>query len=172
MGFSRQECWSGLPFPSPRGSSRPRARTQVSRVAGGFFIDWTSRKAQEYCSGWPIPPPGDLPDPGIEPGSPASQVFSLPAEPPGKPEFYRKEGQNAEKQIFTSVGQISFLPTTCLPGQLQRDFSLSSDMTGVLRIYVTIRTPISLPSIFLSDMKLIKLNAFAVVGKEYCFKHI
>ena len=34
--------------------------------------------------------PGDLPDPGIELGSPALQADSLPAEPPGKPsdEFY------------------------------------------------------------------------------------
>ena len=40
MGFSRQEYWSWLPFPSP----------------------------------------GDLPDPGIEPGSPALQVDSLPTE--------------------------------------------------------------------------------------------
>ena len=45
MGFSRQECWSGLPFPSP----------------------------------------GDLPNPGIEPGSPALQADALPSEPPGKP---------------------------------------------------------------------------------------
>ena len=45
MGFSRQECWSGLPFPSPR----------------------------------------DLPDPGIEPRSPAFQADALPSEPPGKP---------------------------------------------------------------------------------------
>ena len=37
MGFSRQEYWSGLPFPSP----------------------------------------GDLPDPGIEPGSPTLQAYSL-----------------------------------------------------------------------------------------------
>ena len=44
MGFSRQEYWSGLPFPSL----------------------------------------GDLPDPGIEPGSPALQADSLPTEPPGK----------------------------------------------------------------------------------------
>ena len=42
MGFSRQEYWSGLPFPSP----------------------------------------GDLPNPGIEPGSPALQGDSLPSEPP------------------------------------------------------------------------------------------
>ena len=44
MGFSRQEYWSGLPFPSP----------------------------------------GDLPDPGIEPGSPALDVDTLTSEPPGK----------------------------------------------------------------------------------------
>ena len=31
-----------------------------------------------------IPPPGDLPDPGIEPWSPALQVDYLPSEPPGK----------------------------------------------------------------------------------------
>ena len=42
MGFSRQECWSGLPLPSP----------------------------------------GDLPDPGIEPRSPALQVDALLSEPP------------------------------------------------------------------------------------------
>ena len=44
MGFSRQEYWSRLPFPSP----------------------------------------GDLPDPGIKPRSPALQPDSLPSEPPGK----------------------------------------------------------------------------------------
>ena len=45
MGFSRQEYWSGLPFPSP----------------------------------------GDLPDPGIEPRSPALQADALTSEPPGMP---------------------------------------------------------------------------------------
>ena len=44
MGFSRQEYWSELPFPSP----------------------------------------GDLPDPGIEPGSLALQAETLTSEPPGK----------------------------------------------------------------------------------------
>ena len=48
MGFSRQECWSGLPFP----------------------------------------PPGDLPDPEVEPAclvSPSlSKGDSLPTVPPGK----------------------------------------------------------------------------------------
>ena len=40
---------------------------------------------QEYWSGLPFPPPGDLPDPGIEPTSPALQADSLPSEPLGKP---------------------------------------------------------------------------------------
>ena len=40
---------------------------------------------QEYWSGLPFPSPGDLPDPGIEPMSPALQVDSLPSEAPGKP---------------------------------------------------------------------------------------
>ena len=40
---------------------------------------------QEYCSGLPFPSPGDLPDPGIEPGSPTLQADALTSEPPGKP---------------------------------------------------------------------------------------
>ena len=39
---------------------------------------------QEQWSGVPFPSPGDLPDPGIEPGFPALKVDSLPSEPPGK----------------------------------------------------------------------------------------
>ena len=40
---------------------------------------------QEYRSGLPFPSPEDLPNPGIQPGTPALQVDSLPAEQPGKP---------------------------------------------------------------------------------------
>ena len=40
---------------------------------------------QEYWSGLLFPSPGDLPDPGIKPRSPALQVDSLATEPPGKP---------------------------------------------------------------------------------------
>ena len=41
----------------------------------------------EYWSGLLGPPPGDLPNPGIQPGSPALQAGSLPSEPPGKPQI-------------------------------------------------------------------------------------
>ena len=43
---------------------------------------------QEYWSGLPCPSPGNLPNPGIEPVSPALQANSSPSEPPGKPLFY------------------------------------------------------------------------------------
>ena len=56
MGFSRQECQSGLPFPSP----------------------------------------GDLPDPGIKPESPALQADTLPSEPPGKPQYQFVHPQNGD----------------------------------------------------------------------------
>ena len=39
----------------------------------------------EYWSGEPFPSPGDLPNPEIEPRSPALQADSLLPEPPGKP---------------------------------------------------------------------------------------
>ena len=38
---------------------------------------------QEYWSGVPLPSPGDLPDPGIEPGSPPLEADALTSEPPG-----------------------------------------------------------------------------------------
>ena len=50
----------------------------------------------EYWSGWPFPSPGDLPNPGIKPRSPALQVYSLLAEPQGKPKN-------------TGVGSLSLL---------------------------------------------------------------
>ena len=59
-----------------------------------FVIPWTvvyqaslsmGFSRQEYWSGLPFPSPGDLPDPGIKPRSPALQADALPSEPPGKP---------------------------------------------------------------------------------------
>ena len=45
---------------------------------------------QEYWSGLPLPSPGDLPNPGIKPGSPTLQADALPSEPPGKLSLYMK----------------------------------------------------------------------------------
>ena len=45
----------------------------------------TEFSRQEYWSGLPLPSPGDLPNPGIEPRFPTLQADSLPSGPPGKP---------------------------------------------------------------------------------------
>ena len=66
MGFSRQEYWSGLPFPSP----------------------------------------GDLPNPGIEPGSPALRADALPSEPPGK--TLRSKNNNQILKDFKRKGRLCF----------------------------------------------------------------
>ena len=58
-----------------------------SKVSDSFATPWTvARQAplslgfarHEYWSGLPFPPPGDLPNPGIKPASPALQAYSLP----------------------------------------------------------------------------------------------
>ena len=62
-----------------------------------FVTPWTVARGAPLCSwdfpgkntGVGCPPPGDLPDPGIEPTSPvapALQADSLPLSPPGKPQ--------------------------------------------------------------------------------------
>ena len=49
----------------------------------------------EYWSGWPCPSSGDLPNPGIKPRSPSLQADSLPAEPPGKSNWYLGHAQSS-----------------------------------------------------------------------------
>ena len=45
MGFSRQEYWNGVPFPSPGESSQSRDWTRVSRITGRFFTTCVTREA-------------------------------------------------------------------------------------------------------------------------------
>ena len=45
----------------------------------------TEFSRQEYWSGLPLPSPGDLPDPGIEPRSLTLPADALPSEPTVKP---------------------------------------------------------------------------------------
>ena len=55
-----------------------------------YFLQGVYISKQEYWSGLPFPSPEHLPDPGIEPGSPALQADSSPSEPPGKPRVVKK----------------------------------------------------------------------------------
>ena len=95
---------------------------QVSRIAGGFFISWTTREAQEYWNGLPIPSSVDLPDPGIKPESPALQEDSLPTELSGKPWGNRVASQRVSKYLLIfAVENFDNYCTLTLPS---RDCSL------------------------------------------------
>ena len=54
-----------------------------------FLYPWEFSR-QEYWSGWPCPPPGDLPNPRSEPQSPALQADNLLSEPPGEVKVVKK----------------------------------------------------------------------------------
>ena len=100
MGFSRQEYWSGLPFPFPEDLPNPGIEPGSPALQVDSLPTWAIRKVkvkslshvrlfvtpwtvayhtppsmgfsrQEYRSGLPFPSSEDLPDPGIEPGSSA-----------------------------------------------------------------------------------------------------
>ena len=58
---------------------------------------------QEDCNELPFHSPGDLPDPGIEPGSLVLQINSSLSEPPGKPIVWTIEQNNKEIPYFTIV---------------------------------------------------------------------
>ena len=77
MGFSRQGCWSGSPFPSP----------------------------------------GDFPDPGIQPESPALQADSLPSEPSGKdrsPKSHHLSKFTVGK-VLGAIHSVTQFLSTCEP---------------------------------------------------------
>ena len=79
-GIFQARILEWVAFLFSRGSSQPRDQTQVSCIGSGFFTTWATREAQEYWSGYPIPSPEDLPNPGIEQGSPVLQANPLPTE--------------------------------------------------------------------------------------------
>ena len=80
MGILQARIQEWVAMTSSTGSSQPRDQAQVSCTAGRFFTIWATKEAQEYWSGYPIPSPGDLLDPGIEPTPLALQADYLPAE--------------------------------------------------------------------------------------------
>ena len=58
---------------------------------------------QEYWSEWPFPSPGDLPDPGIEPKSPALQADALTSEPPGVQSLSQEDPLEKELATHSSI---------------------------------------------------------------------
>ena len=70
---------------------------------------------QEYWSGLPFFSPGDLPDPGIKPGTPALQVDSLPSEPPGKLYLTWNQSVQFSRSVMSDSLQPHGLPHASPP---------------------------------------------------------
>ena len=70
---------------------------------------------QEYWSGLPFPSPGDLPDPGIEPGPPALEADALTSEPPGKPQKAQRRHQR--KLMVVIAIAVGLSASFCARGQ-------------------------------------------------------
>ena len=104
-GILQARILEWVAFPFSRGSSQPRDRT-------GWILYQLNYKGIPRILEWvAIPSPVDLPDLGIEPGTPELQVDSLPTELPRKPKN-------------TGVGSLSLLQWIFLTWELNRDFLL------------------------------------------------
>ena len=65
---------------------------------------------QKYWSGYPFPSPGDLPNPGIKPRSPALRADSSPAEPQGKPQSMDQRSLQSSQQGNFPDGPVTKPP--------------------------------------------------------------
>ena len=126
-GILQARILEEVAFPFSRGSSQPRDQTGISRIAHGFFTNWTTREAQEYWSGQPIPSPGDLPNPGIKLGSPTLHMDSLPTEPPGKPKNTGVGNLSLLHGIFPTQDQIR---VSCIAGSLAKESACNAGDLG------------------------------------------
>ena len=97
---------------------------------------------QEYWSGLPFPSPGNLPNPGIKPGSPALQADPLPSEPPGKPSWFINDSyselpfQSPDFQLLEDKSQflsiIIFFTFFLCPTQVFMHWSFSINSLNLL----------------------------------------
>ena len=97
-------------------ASWPAATLRAKSVVSNSATLWTAAHQaplslgffrQECWSGLLCPPPGDIPNPGMEPASlmsPSWQVGSLPPAPPGKPSCHISHGRNP---TWTSFPKLS-----------------------------------------------------------------
>ena len=78
----------------------------------------------------PFPSPGDLPDPGIEPESSASQADALPSEPQGKPRLAVADDIVAFQRMYK---RLKFTPPFILIGTAETQVGVSRKKAKGLR---------------------------------------
>ena len=83
---------------------------------------------QDYLSGLPFPSPGDLPNPGIEPTSPALADGFFTTEPPGKPRTYIRHRLHQGQPDVTNM----VYPDPNQTSQSHHVYSAMAELTQVL----------------------------------------
>ena len=104
------DCSHEIKMLTPLRKAMTNLQVKVSLSCVQFFVTlWTVAcqtslsmgfSRQEYWSGLPFPSPGDLPDPGINPGSPTLPAGSLPSEPPEKPHDKPRQHIKNQRHLF------------------------------------------------------------------------
>ena len=105
--YAREHLAQGSTQSSRDGESESHSVVYDSLWSHGLYSPWSSPGQNTGVDSLSLPSPGDLPNPGIEPRSPALRAYSLPAELPGKPKN-------------TGVGSLSLLQGIFLTQELNR----------------------------------------------------
>ena len=161
LGFSGQEYWSPLPFPSPTHESEKWKCKSLSRVRPSA-IPWTAAfqaplsmrfPRQKYWSGFTFPSLGNLPDPEVEPGSPVLQADLSLLSHQGKKVSWKESIENwvaticyvllvltekymlwctQEPPIFTCTTQIEYSLSECAMMVVFKIIAPNSSIIGSL----------------------------------------
>ena len=137
--------WTTREILLPRYSARVHTTLQIRAAAAAtaqpfshvqlFMTPWTIAhraplsmefSSQEYQNGLPFPSPGDLPSPGIKPGSPALQADSLPLSHQGSP-IQSRDCETGQRK-FTKYSTGSVISNSSVSAQTPVFNHLSSSL--------------------------------------------
>ena len=177
----------GLPIPHHL-SEFAQVKVKLLSCSWLFATPWTVAyqappsigfSRQEYWSGLPFPSPGDLPNPGIKPGSPALQTDALPSEPSGKhlPKFmfiatvmlssHLILWQSLLPLIFPSIRDFSDESSICIRGAKYWTFNFSvspsSEYSGLISFKTDWFNLLAVQGTFRSLLKLEKASIFGLL---------
>ena len=126
---------------------------------------------QEYWSGLPWPSPGDLPDPGIEPESPALQADALPSEPPGKPWCRRGVISTCKRGLLWREGTQLIITGRFVGGNMRELTTHYPSTPVIFCAFYRLASPGSGPPGLPFHLTLACSMCFGIHRPEFKFKH-
>ncbi|KAI4548085.1 hypothetical protein MG293_000415 [Ovis ammon polii] len=171
LGILQAKIMKCMAMLSSRESFQPRDRPR-DPPSISYILSYIDR--QEYRSGLPFPSPGDLPNPGIESGSPTLQANAVPSKPlrdrgsDDKVSAYNAGdlGSIPGSRSFPKEGNGNPLQYSCLENPMDRGASSSKGSIKVVLYYHTlfsnkVSTKVLIDQIGASQVALVVKNLFA-----------